>query len=94
VVQRLGDLLTHDIIPVVPLRGSISASGDLSPLSYIGGVIQGKPTIRIHAKGFRDLFADQTFAHTGVSPVVLDAKEGLAIVNGTAVSAASGVPAL
>jgi phenylalanine ammonia-lyase len=94
VVQRLGDLLTHDIVPVVPLRGSISASGDLSPMSYIGGAIQGKPTIRIHAKGFRDLFADQAFAHTGISPVVLNAKEGLAIVNGTAVSAACGALAL
>lgn len=94
VVQRLGDLLTQDIVPVVPLRGSISASGDLSPLSYIGGAIQGKPTIRIHANGLQDVFADQAFAHAKIGPVVLDAKEGLAIVNGTAVSAASGALAL
>lgn len=88
IVERLLDLLKHDIIPVIPLRGSISASGDLSPLSYIGGAIQGKPTIRIHSDGER--FADQAFAGAKLEPVILDAKEGLAIVNGTAISAASG----
>ncbi|KAJ2985346.1 hypothetical protein NUW58_g5581 [Xylaria curta] len=74
VVERMQDLLQHDIVPMIPLRGSISASGDLSPLSYICGVIQ-----------------DTAFADIGLEPVMLEAKEGLAITNGTAVSAAAAV---
>ncbi|PVI01655.1 phenylalanine ammonia-lyase [Periconia macrospinosa] len=90
VLDRLVDLLTHDIIPVIPLRGTISASGDLSPLSYIAGAIQGKPTIRLHATSSSDpTFADMAFTRANLSPVTLEAKEGLAIVNGTAVSAAT-----
>ena len=90
VVERLQDLLKHDIIPVIPLRGSISASGDLSPLSYVGGAVQGKPTIRIHSDESQDLYADQAFSSAGLLPLILQAKEGLAIVNGTAISTAAG----
>ncbi|KAF1956864.1 phenylalanine ammonia-lyase [Byssothecium circinans] len=89
VLDRLLDLLAHDIIPIIPLRGSISASGDLSPLSYIGGAIQGKSTIRIHSDTGESDFADVAFIRTGLEPVTLEAKEGLAIVNGTAISAAT-----
>ena len=49
VVERMIDLLECGIIPQIPLRGSISASGDLSPLSYVGGVLQGKPTLTVWA---------------------------------------------
>ena len=94
VVERLQDLLRHDIIPMIPLRGSISASGDLSPLSYIGGAIQGKPTIRILSNEHQDLYADQAFCKAGLLPLSLQAKEGLAIVNGTAISTAAGALAL
>ncbi|KAG4032539.1 hypothetical protein MFRU_006g00100 [Monilinia fructicola] len=89
VVERLQDLLTHGIIPMIPLRGSISASGDLSPLSYIGGAIQGKTSIRIMSRDQPE-YASQAFAKHGLDPVVLEAKEGLAIVNGTAISTAAG----
>ncbi|KAF2202544.1 phenylalanine ammonia-lyase [Delitschia confertaspora ATCC 74209] len=92
-LESLLDLLRQNIIPIIPLRGSISASGDLSPLSYLGGAIQGKPTIRIHSKS-EELYADTAFARAGLSPVTLEAKEGLAIVNGTAVSTASAALAL
>ncbi|KAF7894594.1 uncharacterized protein EAF01_010044 [Botrytis porri] len=68
IVQALFDLLNKEIIPAVPLRGSISASGDLSPLSYIGGALEGKPVIQVY--------------------VVFQPKEGLSLVNGTAVTAA------
>ncbi|KAB8293719.1 hypothetical protein EYC80_009204 [Monilinia laxa] len=93
IVERMQDLLTHGIIPMIPLRGSISASGDLSPLSYIGGAIQGKASIRILSKDQPE-YASQAFAKYGLEPVVLEAKEGLAIVNGTAISAASGAMVL
>ncbi|GAB1206085.1 hypothetical protein APSETT445_004766 [Aspergillus pseudonomiae] len=89
IVDRLRDLLSKNIIPMVPMRGSISASGDLSPIAYISGVLQGKPTIRVFRPGNgRDVYADEALAEAGVEPISLTAKEGLAIVNGTAMSAA------
>lgn len=91
IVDRLQGLLLKNIIPVVPVRGSISASGDLSPIAYITGVIQGKPTIRVfHPDSGRDVYADDALAEAGIEPISLTAKEGLAIVNGTAMSAACG----
>jgi phenylalanine ammonia-lyase len=94
IVERMQDLLNHDIIPMIPLRGSISASGDLSPLSYICGAIQGKSTIRILSRDNQHVYADTAFAHDNLQPVVLQAKEGLAVTNGTAVSAAVAALAL
>lgn len=94
IMERMQDLLNHDIIPMIPLRGSISASGDLSPLSYICGAIQGKSTIRILSKDNRDLYADTALASSGLTPVTLQAKEGLAITNGTTIAAAAAAIAL
>ncbi|KAI1095694.1 phenylalanine and histidine ammonia-lyase [Rostrohypoxylon terebratum] len=94
VARRMQDLLTYDIIPMIPLRGSISASGDLSPLSYICGAIQGKSTIRILTRGSEDMYADMAFSYAGLEPVKLQAKEGLALTNGTAVSTAVAALAL
>ncbi|KAJ5663654.1 hypothetical protein N7507_004385 [Penicillium longicatenatum] len=94
IVQRMQDLLKHDIIPMIPLRGSISSSGDLSPLSYICGAIQGKSTIRVLSKGNQHVYADSAFEKVGLEPVVIQAKEGLAMTNGTTVSAAVAALAL
>ncbi|KAK8080766.1 phenylalanine ammonia-lyase [Apiospora hydei] len=99
----LVDLLNKDVVPCIPLRGSISASGDLSPLSYVGAVMQGKPSAmafsgsrtRTGASEFeerRPTRADVALANASISPITIAPKEGLAIVNGTAVSA--GVAAL
>lgn len=89
-VERMQDLLTLNIIPMIPLRGSISASGDLSPLSYITGAIQGKCTIRILSKKHQAVYADTAFMESKLDPVAIQAKEGLAMTNGTAISAAVG----
>ncbi|KAI1348438.1 phenylalanine and histidine ammonia-lyase [Xylaria sp. FL0043] len=94
IVERMRDLLQHDIIPMIPLRGSISASGDLSPLSYICGTIQGKPAIRVLSRDSSMVYADAALANAGLKPVSLEAKEGLAITNGTSVSAAAAALAL
>ncbi|XXH04438.1 hypothetical protein Hte_010854 [Hypoxylon texense] len=92
VAESLVDLLNHDIVPRIPVRGSISASGDLSPLSYIGAVMQGKRSATVfagpHTGGMRKVVrADTALADARVTPIEIQAKEGLAIVNGTAVSA-------
>ncbi|KAH7304015.1 phenylalanine ammonia-lyase [Stachybotrys elegans] len=94
ILERMQDLLHHQIIPMIPLRGSISASGDLSPLSYISGAIQGKPTIQVLSRTGQHTYADQAFAKAGLDPVELLAKEGLAMINGTAMSAAAATLAL
>lgn len=99
VVERMADLLKHAIIPRIPLRGSVSASGDLSPLSYIGGVLQGKSTLTVWAEdpntgNRRVTNAGQAFAERSLEPIRLEAKEGLAIVNGTAISCAAGALAI
>ena len=91
-IRTLHQILEAGITPQVPIKGSISASGDLSPLSYTGGVVQGKPGLSVwtrNANGERCLKrADVALAERGIEPVVLGAKEGLALVNGTAVSCA------
>ncbi|KAK3319755.1 L-Aspartase-like protein [Cercophora scortea] len=96
ITDRLAEMLNHDIVPLVPIRGSISASGDLGPLSYIGGVLQGKgyAAAFVGPRGSKRklLRADVALAQAQLRPLNLEAKEGLAIVNGTAVSA--GVAAL
>lgn len=99
VVERMIDLLQHGIFPRIPLRGSISASGDLSPLSYVGGVLQGKPTLTVWADdsqtgGRRITTARQAFAEKSLAPIRLEAKESLAIVNDTAISCAVGALAI
>ena len=93
------DLLKHDILPRIPLRGSISASGDLSPLSYIAGTLSGKRTLTVSIpsdRGERRRFvtADVALAHASIAPIRLGPKEGLAVVNGTAVSTAVGALAM
>ena len=96
IVETLSQLLIRDIVPKIPLRGSISASGDLSPLSYVAGTIQGKSTIHVRygseSGTYNEMTAEKALAEAKIVPVTLTAKEGLAVVNGTAVSA--GVAAL
>lgn len=89
IVQNILALLAHDMTPVIPLRGSISASGDLCPLSYIAGALEGNPDILINCgkeQGYRTIPSNQALVLAGLSPLELRAKEGLAILNGTAFS--------
>ncbi|KAJ5679521.1 hypothetical protein N7462_007765 [Penicillium macrosclerotiorum] len=98
IADSLVNLLNQDIVPRIPVRGSISASGDLSALAWIGALMQGKTSATAFS-GPRDVEggrkvtrADIALVEAGIEPISLHAKEGLAIVNGTAVSA--GVAAL
>ncbi|ROT34873.1 phenylalanine ammonia-lyase, partial [Sodiomyces alkalinus F11] len=98
VIDKLLQLLYHDITPLVPLRGTISASGDLMPLSYIAGTLTGNPDIFVrlgsdsdsdsHATGHRIVSSQVALETKGLTPVELGPKEGLGLINGTAPSAA------
>ncbi|KAF7298068.1 Phenylalanine ammonia-lyase [Mycena chlorophos] len=92
-LEKMNDLLRENITPLVPVRGSISASGDLQPLSYIAGALMGSPAIRVFdgpaAFGARQIVSskDALAAH-GIEPLPLASKEHLGLLNGTAFSAA------
>ncbi|KAK4166992.1 L-Aspartase-like protein [Cladorrhinum sp. PSN259] len=92
VIDSVMRLLSQGMAPVVPLRGSISASGDLSTLSYIAGAIEGNPDIFVRAtiNGQKRIIpANESLKLAGIEPVRLQAKEGLGITNGTAPSCAA-----
>ncbi|TFY63807.1 hypothetical protein EVG20_g6166 [Dentipellis fragilis] len=98
-IERMADLLRENVTPLVPLRGSISASGDLSPLSYVAGTLIGNPSIRVFdgpaAFGARQIISSRdALAKHNIEPVVLQAKEHLGILNGTAFSASVAALAL
>lgn len=96
-VENTLTLLNHDMSPVVPLRGSISASGDLMPLSYIVGMLEGNPDVFIHVGDKQNptvLRAHKALEVAGLQPMSLQAKEGLGMVNGTAASCAAGCLAI
>lgn len=78
-------LLNKDIIPVIPQLGSVGASGDLTPLSYLGAVIMGQR--EVYYKG-RICPTAEAFKAEGITPLPIEAKEGLAIMNGTSVMTA------
>jgi histidine ammonia-lyase/phenylalanine ammonia-lyase len=90
-IERLLDLLNRDIIPCIPAMGSVGASGDLIPASYIAAVVMGKREV-YHAG--RRRATEAAYAEVGLEAMVLEPKEGLAMVNGTNFMTAVGVLAL
>jgi histidine ammonia-lyase len=84
-------LLERDVVPVVPEKGSVGASGDLAPLAHLGLVLIGEG--EAFFKGER-LAGRDALRRAGLEPVVLEAKEGLALVNGTQAMQAVGALAL
>lgn len=81
-VTLLTDMLRHDVLPLVPAEGSVGASGDLTPLSYIAGALVGEREVLYRG---RRMSAEAAFAEAGLKPIVLRPKEALAVMNGTAV---------
>ncbi len=84
-LQQLQLLLDHDILPVIPQEGSVGASGDLTPLSYIAAVLCGEREVFYKGERVPTMTA---FNYKGITPLTLRPKEGLAIMNGTAVMTA------
>lgn len=89
IIRAVVNLLSHGLTPVVPLRGSVSASGDLMPLAYVAGSLEGNPDILVEKNG-RVLPAPTALKDAGLEPVTLGPKEGLGLINGTASSAGLG----
>src|SRR5207237_3144298 len=90
-LELLLEMLHRDVIPVVPEKGSVGASGDLAPLAHLALVLIGEG--EADYRGER-LSGREALARAGLQPVVLEAKEGLALVNGTQAMQAVGALAL
>ncbi|TLU74235.1 HAL/PAL/TAL family ammonia-lyase [Lichenicoccus roseus] len=80
VIRLLVDCMQADILPVIPERGSVGASGDLVPLCYMAGMLTGIG--EVDWNGGR-VGTRQALSACGLEPVVLEAKEALALINGT-----------
>jgi histidine ammonia-lyase len=80
VIELLCELLNRQVHPIIPERGSVGASGDLAPLAHLALVLIGEGEAAF--RGER-LPARDALKKAGLSPVVLKAKEGLALINGT-----------
>lgn len=96
VVERLAAWLNHDMLPIVPTRGSLGASGDLAPLAHLMLPLIGRGELAIPAERWRSMQTagtpmpgamrvDAAVAQRaiGLEPLRLGAKEGLALINGT-----------
>jgi histidine ammonia-lyase len=94
----LGAILNRGVHPVVPARGSVGASGDLAPLAHLALVLVGEGYV-LHPPGEDPhddrphrtswITAAEALERAGLSPVTLQAKEGLALINGTQASVAA-----
>jgi histidine ammonia-lyase len=91
VVDTLLALLSHDVLPAIPAKGSVGASGDLAPLAHMSLVLIGEGEA---FAGDQVLDGTQALALANVAPLELGPKEGLALLNGTQVSTAIALAGL
>jgi histidine ammonia-lyase len=91
VVELLLELLNRGVHPRVPAQGSVGASGDLAPLAHLALTLLGEGEARL---GGALMAARDALAEVGLEPVVLAAKEGLALINGTQFMTALGALAV
>ncbi len=92
VVRQLIDLLNHQITPFVPAKGSVGASGDLAPLAHIAMTMIGEgQVLKKETDHFHRIDAGKVLTESGLKPLQLAAKEGLAVINGTQAIQAYGI---
>jgi histidine ammonia-lyase len=91
VTDYLLTLLNRNILPIVPCRGSVGASGDLAPLAHLALVLIGEGEALLNN---RRLPGRAALARAGLKPLQLEAKEGLSLVNGTQAMLSLGLLAL
>ena len=88
VAQAILDLLNHDVCPWVPEKGSLGASGDLAPSAHVGLVLMGEG--RVLQAGGGDRPGEEALRAVGLRPLPLEAKDALALLNGTHFMAGAG----
>lgn len=90
-IAMLMRLLETDILPVIPEKGSVGASGDLAPLAHLASTLIGVGELKVAG---RVVPATEGLTAAGLTPIVLRAKEGLALINGTQASTALALKGL
>ncbi len=80
VVETLCAILNAKVLPVIPSQGSVGASGDLAPLAHLAQVVIGEGQARLKGE---TLPGAEALRRAGISPIALEAKEGLSLLNGT-----------
>lgn len=83
VIDAMIQVFNAGIIPAIPAKGSVGASGDLAPLSHMTLALLGEGDVRVNGAIIPAITA---LKNAGITPIVLEAKEGLALINGTQVS--------
>jgi len=89
VLERIAWMLTERMLPLIPSEGSVGASGDLTPLSYLASALMGEREISLRGEA---MTAAEAHERLGVPPIELRPKESLALMNGT--SAMTGLAVL
>jgi histidine ammonia-lyase len=87
-IRMLEAMLERDLTPVIPSQGSAGASGDLAPLAHMTAAMLGVGQVQVAGECMP---ADAALARAGLAPIVLGAKEGLALLNGTQFSTAEAL---
>jgi len=91
VLQTLINMLNAGVLPVIPSKGSVGACGDLAPLAHLSAVLMGEGEAIF---GGRRMPGGEALRSAGIEPVVLRAKEGLALINGTQMMTGVGILSL
>ena len=89
-VEMLLKLLNNDILPLIPKKGSVGASGDLAPLGHLALVLIGEGKVFYNGKKYK---TKTVLDRAGIKPIILGPKEGLSLINGTQVSTALAIKA-
>ncbi|EJE8734579.1 aromatic amino acid lyase [Vibrio vulnificus] len=84
-LNQIVTLINHDISPRIPEEGSVGASGDLTPLSYLAAALVGEREVIYQGE---ERATAEVYAELGIQPIKLRPKEGLALMNGTSVMTA------
>lgn len=91
VLKTLVEMLNRGVHPLIPEKGSVGASGDLAPLAHLASVLMGEGEALFNGKR---MTGKKAMLKAGISPLIFEAKEGLALINGTQVMTAIGVLSL
>ena len=91
VIDRLKKFLDFELLPQIPVKGSVGASGDLAPLAHLACALIGVGKVKY--RGY-EMDAADALQRAGLEPITLEAKEGLALINGTQVSTALALQGL